>query len=350
MSTDRVLVTGAFGLVGSAVVAALATRGRVVVATDLRTPANTRQAQQLPAGVDVRWADLTSTDEVADLVGSVDPAAIIHLAALIPPFCYRNRKLAQAVNVGATESLVAAASAMAAPPRLVLASSIAVYGPRNPHRDNGLLTADTPVNPGDLYGANKVAAEAAVTSSSLDWVILRLGGVLSAEPMWGIDPDLMRFEAMLPADGRIQTVDVRDVAQAFCAATETAHTREVFLIGGDGSHRVTQAAVGAGVTSAMGLEGGLPACQATPMRIAAGSPPIGWTPSARRISLPSNIIHCQICMAKPARRSDGCVCRCGWQPPSHASCCRSGPPTAGSPAGSRTHGRPSDAPGAIRHP
>lgn len=259
MTRDRVLVTGAFGLVGSAVVDALAARGHAVVATDLRSPTNLQSAQHLPPGVEVRWADLTSHSEVADLVGSTRPVAIVHLAALIPPFCYANRRLAQAVNVDATGLLVSAAENLPSPPRFVLASSVAVYGARNPHRDMGLLTADTPVNPSDLYGAHKVAAENLVRSSGLEWVVLRLGGVLTATPRWSIDPNLLRFEAVLPSDGRIQTVDVRDVARAFGAAIGTSHVREVFLIGGDSSHRTTQSAVASETAAAMGLAGGIPA-------------------------------------------------------------------------------------------
>ncbi|MBA0046660.1 NAD-dependent epimerase/dehydratase family protein [Mycobacteroides sp. LB1] len=252
------MVTGAFGLVGSAVVAVLAAQGYAVVATDLRTPANLASAQGLPPEVQVRWADLTSATEVTSLVASTTPAAIVHLAALIPPFCYANRPLAQAVNVEATGSLLAAAADLASPPRFVLASSVAVYGARNRYRDQGLLTAGTPVNPSDLYGAHKVAAENLVKSSSLEWVVLRLGGVLTAAPRWSIDPNLLRFEAVLPSDGRIQTVDVRDVARAFCAAITTSHVDEVFLIGGDSSHRTTQSAVAAETAAAMGLAGGIP--------------------------------------------------------------------------------------------
>jgi nucleoside-diphosphate-sugar epimerase len=113
---------------------------------------------------------------------------------------------------------------MPVPPRFVHASSVAVYGARNPHRNDELLTASTPLQPSDLYGAHKVMAEDCVTTSELDWVVLRLGGVLLAEPRWAVDRDLIFFEAVLPSDGRIQTVDVRDVAHAFCAATVTVNS------------------------------------------------------------------------------------------------------------------------------
>ncbi len=117
---------------------------------------------------------------------------------MIPPFCYARRRLAQAVNVDATARLVQAASALPNPPRFVQASSIAVYGARNPFRTHELLTASTPVRPTELYGAQKALAERTVTASDLDWVVLRLGGVLTAEPRWTIDRDLIFFEAYCP--------------------------------------------------------------------------------------------------------------------------------------------------------
>ncbi|WP_458316958.1 NAD-dependent epimerase/dehydratase family protein [Mycolicibacterium brisbanense] len=259
MSGDTVLVTGAFGLVGSKVVQTLAASGREVVATDLDVPASRKAAAQLPTNVQVRWADLTDAAAVNTLVAEVSPAAIIHLAAIIPPFCYMRRGLARKVNVEATAALVRAAEAQARPPRFVQASSVAVYGARNPHRIADVLTADTPTNPSDIYGAHKVEAESLVRASALDWLILRLGGVMNCEFSLDIDVDLISFESVLPADGRLQTVDVRDVAEAFAKATTTVDAnREVLLIGGDPTHRHTQSAVGSQAAAAMGIRGGLP--------------------------------------------------------------------------------------------
>jgi nucleoside-diphosphate-sugar epimerase len=258
MTAETVLVTGAFGLVGSETVHQLMVEGPHVVATDLDVPANRKAAEAMPS-TEVRWADLTNPEAVTELLQAVAPSAIIHLAAIIPPVCYARRELARRVNVDATGTLLKAAAALTDPPRFVQASSIAAYGARNPHRVDGVLTADTPLRPSDIYGAHKVEAEKLVRASGLDWVILRLGGVLTAEPRLDLDLDTIYFEASLPIDGRIQTVDVRDVAHAFVAATTAPVIGETLLIGGDESHRLVQGDIAPSTAAAMGLVGGIPA-------------------------------------------------------------------------------------------
>ena len=255
-----VLVTGAFGLVGSEVVKQLTGAGHRVVATDLDVAANRKAAAALGDAVEVRWADLTQPDAVTRLVSEVAPRAIVHLAAVIPPHCYARRSLAHAVNVEATTSLVRAAEAAPpSPPKFLQASSIAVYGARNPHRGDDVLSVDTPLRPSDLYGAHKVEAEAVVRSSQLDWLILRLGGVLPVEPrLRVVDLETIYFEASLPADGRIQMVDVRDVARAFCAAVDVDASHDILLIGGDASNRLRQGDIGGAMAGAVGLVGAIP--------------------------------------------------------------------------------------------
>jgi nucleoside-diphosphate-sugar epimerase len=257
MTAETVLVTGAFGLVGSETVHQMMVEGPRVVATDLDMPANRKAAEAVPS-TEVRWADLTNPEAVTELLQAVAPSVIIHLAAIIPPVCYARRELARRVNVDATGTLLKAAAALPDPPRFVQASSIAAYGARNPHRVDGVLTADTPLRPSDIYGAHKVEAEKLVRASGLDWVILRLGGVLTAEPRLDLDLDTIYFEASLPIDGRIQTVDVRDVARAFIAATTAPVVGETLLIGGDESHRLVQGDIAPSTAAAMGLVGGIP--------------------------------------------------------------------------------------------
>jgi nucleoside-diphosphate-sugar epimerase len=256
-----VLVTGALGNVGRHTVRALLGRRRRVVATDLRTPVNEALARTLPDGVEVRWADLTREEEVRALVEDVAPLAVVHLAAVIPPTSYLEPDLARRVNVEGTRHLVAAIERLMVREerncRLVHCSSIAVHGSRNPHT-SGVLTADTPTRPADVYGATKAEAEQVVRRSAVDWTILRLGAVIFPDMRMAGDDDTQYFQAMLPADGRVQTVDGRDVAFALATAVGADCSGRTLLIGGGDSHRMELADLQRAMTWAAGVPGVLP--------------------------------------------------------------------------------------------
>lgn len=257
---ENVLVTGGFGLVGSQTVRRLVGDGHRVVATDLGTAAQRKAAGALPAGAEAYWADLTNPAQVDRLIAETSPTVIIHLAAVIPPVIYGRRELGRRVNVDATVALLHAAAAQAHPVRFVQASSNAVYGARNPHRHRELLHADSPMNPADLYGSHKAEAEHHIRSSGLQWVILRLAGVMSVDPSaMPFSVDALYFESALPTDGRIHTVDVRDVAHAFAAAATADAVGETLLIGGDESHLLWQGEVGKALAGSRGLVNVLPA-------------------------------------------------------------------------------------------
>ena len=256
--SNTVLVTGGFGLVGSATVRRLTELGRNVVATDLDTPANRKAAAKLPSGVNVRWTDLTDYEQVQRLVFEVAPDAIVHLAAVIAPAIYPIPKVARRVNVDATANLVRAVEGL---PKQPIRPCVQHHsdGLRNPHRTTPPLRAEDAMRPYDVYSGEKSEAEEIVRASKLEWVVLRLGAVLS--PDMGALPvttDAMYFQAALPSDGRVQTVDVRDVAWAFAAATTADVAREILLIGGDDSHRLTYAEVTSGLVAALGIPGAVP--------------------------------------------------------------------------------------------
>jgi nucleoside-diphosphate-sugar epimerase len=252
--SGTVLVTGAFGLVGSATVRRFAADGWRVVAT-----AHRQADDALPPGVDTRWVDLTDTGQVDRLVSEVSPAALIHLAAVIPPLIYRDTKLARRVNVDATAAVLRAADAQPNPPRFVHASSGAVYGARNPHRHPERVGVDTPLRPCDLYGGHKLEAEELVRSSSLEWVVLRLGGVLSVDPSaMPFTSDTLYFGNALPTDGRVHSIDTRDVATAFAAATQADVAGEILLVAGDDSHLLRQGEIPPAMAAARGMVGVTP--------------------------------------------------------------------------------------------
>src|SRR6516165_7822523 len=208
MTAGTILVTGAFGQVGKRCTQILLDRGRTfVAAAELSEGAG----KLIPA-----YVDLLDAEAVHDLVATHRPDAIIHLAAIVSPPSYRNPGLARRVNVGGTENLLAAAlqtkDALPNPPLFLMASSAAVYGSRNPYRHPERITPDTPVNPIDQYGQDKVLAEAAIRASGLPYAMFRLGGVISPDTQSTFSGDHLLLVRSIPGDNRMHAVDARDVA------------------------------------------------------------------------------------------------------------------------------------------
>ena len=118
-----VLVTGGAGSVGREVVLLLAARGCRVRVFDLPgcdfSPLE-GVAQEIVAG------NIVDRDAVQRAVTGVDVA--VHLAALLPPNSERSREATMAVNVQGTANLIAALKSAHPDARLVLSSSVCVYG------------------------------------------------------------------------------------------------------------------------------------------------------------------------------------------------------------------------------
>ncbi|MGA8650305.1 MAG: NAD-dependent epimerase/dehydratase family protein [Xanthobacteraceae bacterium] len=158
----RILVTGASGFVGRAVVTAFAQSDRTIRAAVRRPP-----EPAFAAGVEVvQHPDLSQSFDWKPYLEGVDQ--VVHLAGIahtggVAPELYDR------VNHRATAEL-AAASAAAGVRHFVFVSSIRAQS--GPSADHALTERDAPA-PTDAYGRCKLAAEAAVRSSGVPFTILR---------------------------------------------------------------------------------------------------------------------------------------------------------------------------------
>jgi nucleoside-diphosphate-sugar epimerase len=167
-----ILVTGAGGFVGQALVRALAGTRRVI-ATD-RTGLDC-------AGLPHVIAMPGDIDDPA-LVGQLtaEPlGAIIHLATIPGGAAEIDSALAARINVAAPMALLDAAAAHGNTPRLLFASSIAVFGDPLP----ASVDDETPVRPMLRYGAHKAMIEEWIATltrrGALHGLSLRLPGIVA---------------------------------------------------------------------------------------------------------------------------------------------------------------------------
>lgn len=232
-----VLVTGAAGNLGQSIVRKLLARGVRVRAFDLPTKANQKRLHAFGDNVELALGDITKPEDVARAVASVD--AIAHLAGVLPPITERKLGLANAVNAEGTKNIIAAAEKAAPGCRLVFASSCSVYGFGQAAR--GIATSDSPTEGTDEYTKSKLAAEAALRASTLDWTILRVSAAALEGSPTAQDPMVIRLMFEYAADHPIELVHGEDVATAFTNALfEPGASKKILPIAGGESCRTTQ--------------------------------------------------------------------------------------------------------------
>jgi len=137
----RILVTGATGFVGRWLTLELESAGHEVVAA--------------PPSAEL---DLGSSPDLAPLVRSADPDAVVHLAAISSNAeAEADSARAWRVNVGGTEALFAGLDSAASKAGVLVASTSEVYG--SPDPDELPITEATPLQARRTYGKSKVEQE-----------------------------------------------------------------------------------------------------------------------------------------------------------------------------------------------
>ncbi|AVO36359.1 SDR family oxidoreductase [Pukyongiella litopenaei] len=175
---SRILITGAAGAVGAALLRLLGDRaGLDVVATDIRPP------EALPPNARFLTMDVTG-DDPDRVIAGVRPDVVVHLASVVTPGAGSTRDLEYAVDVTGSRNVLDACLAHGVR-RLVVTSSGAAYGY---HADNAVpLGEDDPIrgNREFAYSWHKRLVEEMLATArhetpALEQVVLRVGTVLGA--------------------------------------------------------------------------------------------------------------------------------------------------------------------------
>ncbi len=241
MSDGPTLVTGASGFLGRALADELRARGRDVVGTS---------HGHTPGFVALSLDD--GGRAAADLVRSLRPAAVVHLAAMSDPdACARDPGRAAQVNAAASGAIASAAAEVGA--HLVFASTDLVFaGDRAPYAE------DDPTGPLGPYMASKVAAEARVRAASPAHLVVRLallyGPSRGTRPSFtdGLVARLRRGEPSTLFVDQWRTPLLVDDAAALLA--DLLERRAGGLLHLAGPERVSRHGHGVAIAAALGLD------------------------------------------------------------------------------------------------
>jgi nucleoside-diphosphate-sugar epimerase len=229
LNTMRVLVTGSQGCIGSWVVKQLIEAGHEVITFDVNDSLARLEmiaGPEVAAKADRRVGRIEDTEAVKRLIHEQGITHIVHLAAVLMPFCQKNPVQGGLINVIGTLNLFEAARDAGYPVRIVYASSSAVWGPASEYAE-GALTEDLPVKPATHYGVFKAANERnariffnenGISSIGLrPWTVFGPGrdAGLTADPTLAMRAVAQRKPFQIRLSGHMDLQYVRDVADIF---------------------------------------------------------------------------------------------------------------------------------------
>jgi dihydroflavonol-4-reductase/UDP-glucose 4-epimerase len=248
------LITGGTGLIGAALAAQLLARDERVVLFDA-SPAGARLDALARHGdrVTLVRGDVQSLAELADAMRAHRPRAVVHLAFVLGGEGNRAPERATRINILGTVNALEAAR-LTGVPRVLIASSIAVYGSDDQYPPDALpITEDAPAwvcRSLPIYGGGKLHGEhlaltyaqhhGLVTGGLRPSVVYGWGRASGSSAFLGaiIDKPAVGEPASVPfGDAAISFVHVDDVAGQFAALLEADPAvfarRRFFNTGGD---------------------------------------------------------------------------------------------------------------------
>ncbi|ELZ13918.1 NAD-dependent epimerase/dehydratase [Halovivax asiaticus JCM 14624] len=206
-----VLVAGGTGFIGTALCERLAERGH-----DVTAMARSPESSSLPAGVEGVAGDVTDRESVEAVVAGRD--AVYNLVALSPLFQTPSGLSHEAIHLGGTENLLAAAES-ASVDRFCQLSGLG-SGP------------DAPTE----HLRVKHRAEVAVEAAPLETVIVRPSVVFgeNSEFLSFVDATTTAYVTPLPAGGRMrfQPIWIGDLAPMLADCVDGPHAGETYELGG----------------------------------------------------------------------------------------------------------------------
>ena len=232
----RILITGAFGNIGKAVIEEASKRHHEVIVFEIENKKTRKDARKYREKIkDVFFGDIRNFEDVNKAVRECD--AVIHLAAIIPPVSKKHRELTMTVNYGGTVNLINAIKEIKRTIPFIFTSSASVMGPTQ--LQNKLVGRNDPLVITGNYEESKVKCEDFLKENADNYLIFRLAGVLptfSALSFMSALPYLEEIFDMHP-DMRLEMIMAEDVATALVTGGEKLKSgvtpkNQAYILGG----------------------------------------------------------------------------------------------------------------------
>ncbi|MBI5202083.1 MAG: NAD(P)-dependent oxidoreductase [Elusimicrobia bacterium] len=192
--SEKILVTGAAGYIGSTLTAQLLAKGRRVLALDsLSFGGESLLGLYGHPGLELVVADIRETERFPKLLEGV--SGVVHLAAIVgDPACAKQPEVAEAINWTAAKALFDECAKTASVKRFVFASTCSNYGKM---QGDGYVKEDSPLTPVSLYARLKVKMEQHILGAKVreDFVpvALRFSTVCGISPRMRFDLTVNEF-------------------------------------------------------------------------------------------------------------------------------------------------------------
>jgi len=232
----NILITGAFGNIGKAVIEEAFRHGHEIIVFEIDNKKNRKDARKYQNKIKkVIFGDIRDYEIVKNAVQECD--SVIHLAAIIPPISKKNRKLTMDVNYGGTVNLVNAFKESEKNIPFIFTSSASVMGPTQ--LNDKIVSRNDPLVVTGNYEESKIKCEKFLKENADNYLIFRLSGVLPTLSKMSISGTLPQMEEIfnMHHNMRLEMIMDLDVATALINGVEklkfgTTKKNQAYILAG----------------------------------------------------------------------------------------------------------------------
>ena len=232
----KLLITGAFGNIGSAVIDEAYKHNHEILVFEVDSKKTRKLAQKYRDKVkNVFFGDIRNFEAVKNAVGESE--AVIHLAAIIPPVSKKNRQLTMDVNLGGTINMINSIKESKRDIPFIFTSSASVMGPTQ--LQNRLVNRNDPLVKTGNYEESKIDCEEFLKKKADNYLIFRLAGVLPTFSALSFKGSFSLMEEIfdMHPDMRLEMIMSEDVATALVTGAEklksaTTQKNQAYILGG----------------------------------------------------------------------------------------------------------------------